>query len=164
MKLILLRHGEAGPAAIDEDRTLTAAGKADISRAARLISLTGWNVANIITSPLRRTVETGDLFAAGLQTRPSVRADGILAPGMTPEGALRLAGDAATSDAAVWVFHAPDVLRVASLFSGSPESSFYFTPGTMVALNLAQPGPAGRSMVIFSMPPEFLRPICYEST
>ena len=159
MKLILLRHGEAALGGNDADRALTATGRADIKRAAQLVSATGWNVTDIVTSPLRRTVETGHVLADGLKTQVSARADATLAPGMEPRDALTLVGDSPSSDAVIWVFHAPDVLHVSALLTGSPEGSFYFTPGTMLALNLSFPGPAGRSLVIFSLPPEFLRPI-----
>ncbi len=159
MKLILVRHGEAGPGPNDAERMLTQTGRADVSRAARLIAATGWNVVEIVTSPLRRTVETGSLLSLPFASPPPQRAEPGLAPGVELASVASLLGAAPGSDAVIWVFHAPDVQRVAGLFTGLPDSGFYCTPGTILALNLPPQQAIGRSLIIFSLPPEFLRPL-----
>ncbi len=157
MKLLLVRHGEAEAGPVDAERALTALGRADIARVARIIEATGWNVAEIVSSPLRRTVESGRILSETLSAHPALRSDGALAPGVSTEPILRLLEGVPPSDAIVWVFHAPDVQRVASLMTGLPDSGFYFTPGTVVALNLPLPRPVGKSLIVFALPPEFVR-------
>lgn len=156
MKLILVRHGEAGQASDDFSRELTETGIADVRRAGRLLAGTGWNFVRIITSPLVRTVQTGDLIQSELGGRPEKISDARLAPGINANATLNLLSTPGPSDALVWVMHSPDVMSVAALLTGAAESCFYFPPGTMLALNVAMPQPAGRSMLIFAMPPEYL--------
>lgn len=163
MKLIIMRHAEAEPPGLvpgggDYERRLTETGRADAARMARLLNSTGWQVSEIRTSPLVRTRETGALLAENLQSQGVLPAvDSRLEPGFELNGALDLFTEVEANTVAVWVFHAPDVQRLSSALLGLRESAFYFSPGTMLALNLPVPRAAGRGMLIWSAQPEYLR-------
>jgi len=58
-----MRHGEAGEAARDFDRALTAAGRAQATRSASALKRAGAAPATIWHSPYRRTEETAQLAA-----------------------------------------------------------------------------------------------------
>lgn len=165
MKLIIMRHAEAeAPGLVsgggDFDRRLTETGRADAARMARLLQSTGWQVSEIRTSPLVRTRETGTLIAENLTNspaQPEVAAQ--LEPGFAMDGALDLFIEVDANAVAVWVFHAPDVQRLSAALLGLRESAFYFSPGTMLALNLPASQPAGRGMLIWKAQPEYLRQV-----
>lgn len=158
MKLIIVRHGDAEKEGDDDSRNLTAEGRRDISLQSGLIRSTGWQVSTIRCSPLLRARQTAELIAEGLG--PTLIEKGIqieqqLAPGLDPVGCESLLTGRMSSSAEVWVFHAPDVKRLTGHLTGIPGDSFYFPPGTMVALNLAKSDEKG--MLILSLQPEYIR-------
>ncbi len=160
MKLIIMRHAEAESPGLggDFERRLTATGRADAARMARLLQSTGWSISEIRTSPLVRTRETGALLAENLpdsSAQPVV--ESRLEPGFDLDGALDLFTEVDANAVAVWVFHAPDVQRLSAALLGLRESAFYFSPGTMLALNLPVPSAAGRGMLVWKAQPEYLR-------
>ncbi len=171
MKLIIMRHAEAEspgivPGGGDFERRLTATGRSDAERMARLAAATGWQIQEIRTSPLVRTRETGDLLKkqfdelrrAGASTAdPVVSVENRLEPGFDLNGALDIFAEVDSNAVAIWVFHAPDVQRLAAALIGGRESAFYFTPGAMLALNLRMPRPVGTGMMIWNSQPEYLR-------
>jgi phosphohistidine phosphatase SixA len=72
-ELILMRHAEALPAAIDADdfsRPLSDAGRAAAARAARKLAA-GAAIERLLYSPARRTSETATMVAAELALGPA---------------------------------------------------------------------------------------------
>ena len=159
MKLMIMRHGEAGSGANDYNRTLTSTGREDVRRVARMINGTEWNVREIRTSPLVRTRETGEELQNHLSpsNQRSLSVEDRLAPGFDMEEALSIFFEVDPNAVALWVFHMPDVARLASALTGLRESGFYFSPGSVLALNIPVPHPADRGMVVWQLQPEYLR-------
>ncbi|MEQ9365551.1 MAG: histidine phosphatase family protein [Leptospirales bacterium] len=171
MKLIIMRHAEAEPAGVvpgggDFERRLTPTGRSDVQRMTRLAAATGWRFQDIRTSPLIRTRETGALLGehfvslretGATVSDPTITSEARLEPGFDLDGALDLFTGMDSNAVAIWVFHAPDVQRLAAALVGVREDAFYFTPGAMLALNLNMPRPAGRGMIIWNAQPEYLR-------
>lgn len=158
MKIILIRHGEAENAADDFNRHLTEKGKNDIKKISTLLNKTGWNFTGIYSSPVIRTKETASILQAQIHAKKQIifQEKKELSPGLQPEHLNDLISETEGSNAALWVFHMPDVARIASWFTGMPESGFYISPGTAVALNVPPSAPKSRSVIIFTMPPEYL--------
>ena len=158
MKLIIARHGEADNNMNDSHRELTDLGRKDIQNMCKIIQGTGWNIAEIRTSPVLRAKQTAEIIAESVQFEKSeIITENILSPGVVLDEAAGLLDVPSNSKAAVWVFHAPDVSRIASMLTDIPDSRFYFPPGTMVAMNLALPKPQGRAMMVWTLQPEFMR-------
>jgi phosphohistidine phosphatase SixA len=133
---------------------------------ARLLAATGWAITRIRTSPLVRTCESGAILSEGLREfranselplAPEVITEKRLAPGFDLDTALQILDEHQSNDVAVWIFHAPDVQRLAAELVGLRESAFYFTPGSMLALNLPLPQPAGKALLVWEAQPEYLR-------
>ena len=89
MLLTLWRHGEAGSAATDEARALTARGRDEVVAMAQ--DYAAWAgesalapVSLLLHSPYRRTVETAALLGELLHPG-SLKVDPSLAPGAYPE-------------------------------------------------------------------------------
>jgi phosphohistidine phosphatase SixA len=77
-ELILMRHAEALPAAIDAEdfiRPLSEAGRAAAARAARQLAR-GAAIDRLLYSPARRTTETATIVAAGLSL-PAVLVEAV---------------------------------------------------------------------------------------
>ena len=119
MLLTLWRHGEAGSAATDEARALTARGRDEVVAMAQ--DYAAWAgesalapVSLLLHSPYRRTVETaallGELLGPG-----SLKAGPSLAPGAYPEAFSE--NDYSGHDHIVMVSHQPFVSQAIALWT-----------------------------------------------
>ena len=119
MRLYLVRHAEAAPGDPDELRPLTAAGRRQARAVGERLAREGPPDA-VVTSPLLRARETGDLIARG--TGVAAVADERLAPGATAQDVLAAA--AGRGGTVVVVGHQPDCGRIAGELSGGAEPPF----------------------------------------
>jgi phosphohistidine phosphatase len=117
--LTLWRHGEAGSAATDEARALTARGRDEVVAMAQdYVAWAGESalapVSLLLHSPYRRTVETaallGELLGPG-----SLKAGPSLAPGAYPEAFSE--NDYTGHEHIVMVSHQPLVSQAIALWS-----------------------------------------------
>jgi phosphohistidine phosphatase len=124
--LLLIRHAEAAPGEPDDLRPLTAAGRA----AARTLGERIGRADAVLTSPLLRARETGELVArgAGCASEPDER----LAPGADAD-AVREAV-AGRGEVVAVVGHQPDCSRIAAELTGGPEPPF--APAAMIEIEL----------------------------
>ena len=93
VELYLLRHGEAGAAALggDEARQLTEKGRRDVQAGAELLLRASAQPETVFTSPLARARQTGEIVAEalGLASQPDDRH----CPGATRRSVARLVGE-----------------------------------------------------------------------
>lgn len=159
MKLVIVRHGDAEPASgRDFDRNLTDRGRNDIAKMCELLRATDWRFSEIRTSPLVRARQTSEIISNeikkfGFHIAPVV--DEALSPGLDLESLMSNLTDT-SSNASIWIFHAPDLQKFISYLVSIPESALYMTPGTMAGLNLISGSPAGRSMLVWIAQPEMI--------
>jgi phosphohistidine phosphatase len=122
MQLYLLRHADADtPAASDEARTLSDKGEAQAKKVARFCEAHDISVSPILTSPVRRALQTAEIVAHHL------RAELITAPwlacGMRPQLALDELKKFRAKESVMIVGHEPDfstlVAHLIGLSSGS---------------------------------------------
>jgi phosphohistidine phosphatase len=120
MELYLVRHAEAAQGGPDELRPLTAAGREQARSLGERLRGEGVRPDVILTSPLLRARETGELLARelGAASRPDER----LAPGTTAAAVAAAAGEG--GDTVVAVAHQPDCGQIAAELSGGPEPAF----------------------------------------
>ena len=122
MILYFLRHGQAGKytgATDDEARELTAEGVAALEAAAPLWRRMNLRPDVVLTSPLLRTRQTGELLASGVALSAAPTPDDRLRPGAEwPDMARALA---AHPDArrVMFVGHEPDLSRAIGLLTGA---------------------------------------------
>ncbi|MBI3396061.1 MAG: histidine phosphatase family protein [Spirochaetia bacterium] len=155
MKLVIARHAEAEAGAVDADRQLTDQGRADALQMSQVLKSTGWKFADVRSSPVLRARQTVDILA-GTLAKQSVT-DPRLRPGFDVLSAPDLLSGTPVTDACLWVFHAPEVTQLASSLLGFPEKSFYFPPGTILALNVSPPFAPSTAMLIWMLQPEYVR-------
>lgn len=142
--LLLLRHGiaeDAGPATGYEDapRALTQEGIARMRLAAAGVRALDLSVDAVISSPLVRCRQTGEIVAEALGLEPAQ--DPRLAPGMDIDGVEDLLIEHPGAQTVLLCGHQPDLsLLVAALTAGG---SVEFRKGSLAVLGLDAPRRGG---------------------
>lgn len=127
----------------DEDRRLTGEGRRKLREVVAGMRALELPVERILTSPLRRAVETAEIVAAGYELAAGVDESSALAPGAGPDAVIRALGDVGRPSGVVLVGHEPDLAALAStLLTG--------TPG-LVHMAFRKAGIAG--IVVATLPP-----------
>ena len=135
MQLYLVRHAEAAPGQPDELRPLTPEGRDQARRLGERLREDGVRAGVVLTSPLLRARETGQLIARELGAELAVAEE--LAPGATPDSLARLVREAVQPSAGtvIAVGHQPDCSRIAAVLTGEPEPPF--PPAGSLAISLS---------------------------
>ena len=133
MRLYLVRHAEAASGSPDGLRPLTAAGREQARALGVQLREQGVRPDAILTSPLMRARETGELLGRELGVVPV--ADDRLAPGATTFALTEAVGG--RGETVVAVGHQPDCSRIAAALTGEPEPRF--PPATAVAITIGSP-------------------------
>lgn len=114
MDLYLLRHAEAGEAARDEDRTLTAHGQAQARAVAAGVAWLAPGLSVVLSSPLPRAAQTATPLARALGL--PVETAAALAGGQGPDAALTLLQG--RGETILLVGHEPQLSGLVHLFTG----------------------------------------------
>lgn len=124
MHVLLVRHAEAAPGQPDDLRPLTPNGREQARRLGERLREDGVRADVVLTSPLLRARETGQLIARKLGAEVAVAEE--LAPGATAESLARAVRDAMGPSAGtvIAVGHQPDCGRIAAALTGDPEPAF----------------------------------------
>jgi phosphohistidine phosphatase len=157
MLLALLRHGiaeDAGPrtGGRDEPRRLTDAGIRRMRAAARGMTALGLAPSMVVTSPLRRCVETAEIVASALGAE--VLRDERVAPGMTVDDIADLIAMHGSEGELMVCGHQPDLSRAVAELTGG--SSVEMRKGSLALMELRSARPNGGHLVGL-YPPRALR-------
>ena len=137
-----MRHAEAEAGPNDRERALTTDGREDIKHLARFVTASGWTIGDLRSSPLKRACQSRELLQeelgrwGALAQNFSQSTDDRLQPGFRQEEAMEILGEIAPEACSLWIFHAPDIAYISSFFTNVKADNYYFTPGSMLALNL----------------------------
>ncbi|MGH6944593.1 MAG: phosphohistidine phosphatase SixA [Geminicoccaceae bacterium] len=155
MRLYLVQHGEAVPAAIDPERPLSPSGVEDVRRAAALLATAKVRVPRVLHSGKRRAAETAELLAAAVAPGTTPEACPGLDPG-EPTDALARQAQGFEEDLML-VGHLPFMARLAArLITGGEDTwAASFVPGTVLCLERMDDG---RWAVAWLLPPELFGP------
>ncbi|MBC7974931.1 MAG: histidine phosphatase family protein [Myxococcales bacterium] len=121
MRIFLCRHGDAVPeedVGSDRDRWLSARGREHARVLGRLLREQGVQPDMILTSPLPRAVQTGELLAASLDYLGIVTSLRALEPSAQPRvacNAIRAAGESV-----LVVSHEPIISAIGAFLLGLP--------------------------------------------
>jgi phosphohistidine phosphatase len=130
MRLVIVRHAEAGPGTPDELRTLTPAGRTQARELGRRLRDESLSPDAVLSSPLLRARETAVVLALGT---PEV--DERLAPGATPEDIREAV--LGRGETVLVVGHQPDCGQAVAAFTGGPEPPFPTCGHVVVELGTA---------------------------
>ena len=133
-RLVLVRHAEAGPAAVDADRQLTPGGERQAADAGRWLADAGVRPDLVVGSPARRTRQTWDLLGPALPGAPRPVLDERLYEG-TLESLLEVVrATAADVGTLVVVGHNPPVGQAAHVLPAERARLDGFPPGSVAVL------------------------------
>jgi phosphohistidine phosphatase len=129
IRLYLVRHAHAAPGSPDELRPISPEGRDQARALGRRLAADSVRPNAILTSPLLRARETGELLGRALDCDPA--ADERLAPGATVEDVR--AAVSGRGETVVVVAHQPDCGQIAAELGGREPS---FPPAGFCALDL----------------------------
>jgi phosphohistidine phosphatase len=140
MIIYLLRHGiaiERGtPGYPNDDRPLTEAGVDKMKKGAKGISRCIKRPDVILTSPLKRALDTAKILAAELNAAGIVKTTDALLPAGSQKQLSEDMAKHKNAEALVIVGHSPDLERIAASLLGTPLRLLEFKKGGMCAIEL----------------------------
>ncbi|MGA9116925.1 MAG: histidine phosphatase family protein [Bacteroidota bacterium] len=145
MIFYLIRHASAervgGAVSTDADRPLSAQGEREARLAGRLMRRLDPSLGAVLTSPLRRAVQTARMVAEAMPRPVPVRESGNLSPGFKPALLLQEVQALGPGFSAALVGHQPDLGLLLTLLAGEGDAVHAaFPPGTVAALALEGEG------------------------
>ena len=151
MLLYLLRHANADTGGQSDDaRPLSEKGMEQAKKVARFCEAHDMQLSLILTSPLRRALQTAKPVAEAL------RAELIIAPwlssGMSPHKALEEIGAYRAQNSVMLVGHEPDFSQLAAHLLGLPTNhAINIRKGSLTLLDVSSFRPGAASLQ-FSLP------------
>jgi phosphohistidine phosphatase len=144
--VMLLRHAIAedrSDTGRDEDRRLTGEGKRKLREVVAGMRALELPVERVLSSPLRRAVETAEIVAEAWDSAENVEVTPALAPGAGPDTVISALAKIGRPRGVVLVGHEPDLTDVVStLLTGTPS---------LVHVGFRKAGLAG--IVVATLPP-----------
>jgi phosphohistidine phosphatase len=138
MEIYILRHGiaeEARPGVSDVDRALTETGRQKLRRVLERARAAGVAPSLILTSPLRRAVETADIAAQVLLCNKVVQSDALV-PGSTPEEVWGAICAQRRADALLLSGHEPLLGMTVACLLGAPALQIDLKKAALVRIDL----------------------------
>lgn len=141
MKLYLMRHADAlpvgGTISRDADRMLSVHGEEAAALMGRALMRVDPNIDIIITSPLVRAVQTGEIVGREAGTPPVFHTTEHLAPGYRPKALVEELIALSGGGNIVAIGHQPDLGLFASyLIADSPDAAISFETGAIAAIKV----------------------------
>ncbi len=138
MELFILRHGKAEARAVganDDDRVLTGPGVEEIKKIGRWTIAMGYTFDLIATSPLKRAMQTAQIFCATTKQEDKVRVWDLLSPGGDPDDLLRQVATIGGDGSVLIIGHEPMLSIVISrIISGNDTASIILTKGAFARI------------------------------
>ena len=152
MRLYLMRHGEAEFGPVDDERPLTAQGKAEVARAAAALARLQPGLRRILHSGKRRAQQTAEIAAGALGGDLPLEAGAGLGPEGDPAAtATQLLSEGLPT---LVVGHLPHLPRLAALLvAGSPDRPLLRMPPACLTALSNEDGPW---RIVWHLPPGLL--------
>ena len=163
MTLYLMRHAEAMPVgtnggktiARDTDRPLSDSGEKAARLVGRALARLDSTVALIMTSPLLRAVQTGQIVGRELGKQATLRTSTNLNPGFTSEKLVEEILALNDGGNIVAVGHQPDLsMCISYLIAGSGSATVAMEPGAVACVKITPRGRRAESQLRWLLTPE----------
>lgn len=157
MNLYVVRHADAvslgGEARSDFDRTLSERGRGDAVMMARVLAQIDIDIKAIITSPLVRAVETGEIF--GRELKREAETSRRLEPGFNPRLLIEEVLSMSTGAGVVAIGHQPDMsMFISYLVSPAHAATVAMETCAIACVHLQS---AGQGQLRWLLTPELVK-------
>lgn len=152
MFLVLMRHGEAEskkPGVPDSERSLTQDGRSQVAKVARVLGL---RPKYVVSSPLKRALETAEIVAEILGVSEILQRSELL-PEYFDLDSLRCLLNSISiddKDAILLVGHSPSLEEVIQELLGGFR--IYLSPGALACLEVRYPDLSNSSLKLYLRP------------
>jgi phosphohistidine phosphatase len=139
MHVYLLRHGIAEddrPGLTDAERSLTPEGRRRLRQVLKAVSESGLKLPLILSSPLKRAIQTAELAKDVLKCEQPVLKTKALTPGSTPELVWDEIRAHRTEEALMLVGHNPLFDSLAPFLLGAPSLQVDFKKGAILRVDM----------------------------
>lgn len=155
MNLYFVRHGKAEPSSVfkkDKERELTTEGIHILESSVELWKTYITTPEYILTSPLIRAVQTGEIISKVIEFKGVIMKENSLAPGGSINSLFEFA-KSLEAENIVFVGHQPDLSFYVSRFIGNTEINLKFSPGTIAKVHFEGKPKSGNGELVFLLPP-----------
>ncbi len=155
MNLYLIRHSIAENISVDKkdfDRELTEEGKLIINKASQAWKNFINNIDIVLSSPLTRAVQTAEIIAENIQSKPKVIKDNNLGIGSRTSDLLDLLNGMDFKNVAV-VGHQPDLSHHINNFCGTGNFNLAFPPAALAKIEFENSIKYAKGKLIYFIPP-----------
>lgn len=155
MNLYLIRHSIAENISIDKkdfDRELTEEGKFVIKKTSEAWKNFIGRVDVILTSPLKRAIQTAEIISASLQEKQNLIKDNNLGTGSRTADLIDLLNSLEHKNVVV-VGHQPDLSLHIINFCGTGSFNLAFPPASLAKIEFENSIKYGRGRLMYFFPP-----------
>jgi phosphohistidine phosphatase len=150
MELYLLRHGIAEVRAAsgrDADRRLTDEGRDKLRHVLERAHLAGARPSLILSSPLRRALETAEIAGHALGYEGKIVRTPALSPESSPQTLWETLRDHRHESAILLAGHEPLFSSTVAYLLGSPREMIHFRKGALVRIDVQGYAPTPRGVL-----------------
>jgi phosphohistidine phosphatase len=144
MEIYLLRHGIAEDRSAtgrDADRRLTEEGRAKLRRVLERAHQSGVSPSLILSSPLRRALETAEIAAHELGYEGKITRIPALTPDSSPQAVWNAIREYRSESAVLLAGHEPLFSATVAYLLGSTREMVHFRKGALVRIDVESTGP-----------------------
>ena len=155
MNLYLIRHSIAENITMDKkdfDRELTEEGKFVIKKTSEAWKNYIGNVDVVLTSPLKRAIQTAEIISASLQDKQNLIKDNNLGTGSRTADLIDILNSLEYKNVVV-VGHQPDLSQHINNFCGTGSFNLAFPPASLAKIEFDNTIKYGRGRLIYFIPP-----------
>jgi phosphohistidine phosphatase len=156
MQLYILRHGiaeDTAPGGSDADRALTRQGKAKLRLVLECAHAAGVRPGVIMTSPLKRALETAELAASILEVKRDLTKTPALSPTSSPQRVWSEVRAHKTEELLI-AGHEPLLSRFVAFLLRCPALRLDLKKGAMVRVDLETVGPEPHGVLKWILTPK----------
>lgn len=156
MQVYLLRHGiaeEASASTPDADRALTSEGKRKLKRVLSSIAAAEVRIDVIVSSPLKRALQTAEIARTCFKTEESILQSRALQPNASPEGVWDEIRAHRSAEALMLVGHNPLFAGLAGHLLGSDSIHVDFKKGAVMSIEFESLGTKPRGVLRWYVTP-----------
>jgi phosphohistidine phosphatase len=155
MNLYLIRHSIAESITIDKkdfDRELTEEGKFVIKKTSEAWKNYVGDIDVVLTSPLKRAIQTAEIISSNLQDIPNVIKDNNLGTGSRTADLIDILNSFEYKNVVV-VGHQPDLSYHLNNFCGTGSFNLAFPPAALAKVEFDNTIKYGKGRLIYFIPP-----------